>query len=111
MGIVVFKLSKFVWVILCCLFFKWYFFFCLIRNVNFLSIVWFWEILFIFKENLFIFWYLNDMSCFKIWNCIFVYKNSWKKLLKFKVYFVMEMKFKKVNVGNKLLKVIKNYYL
>lgn len=51
------------------------------------------------------------MSCFKIWNCIFVYKNSWKKLLKFKVYFVMEMKFKKVNVGNKLLKVIKNYYL
>lgn len=86
------------------------FFFCLIRNVNLLSIVWPQEILLILKENSSIFWQLNDTSCFKIRNCISVHKNSWKKSLKFKVYFAMEMKLKKANVGNKLLKAIKNHY-
>lgn len=111
MGIVVLKPSKLVRVTLCCSFFKWYFFFfCLIRNVNLLSIVWPQEILLILKENSSIFWQLNDTSCFKIRNCISVHKNSWKKSLKFKVYFAMEMKLKKANVGNKLLKAIKNHY-
>lgn len=86
------------------------FFFCLIRNVNLLSIVWPQEILLILKENSSIFWQLNDTSCFKIRNCISAHKNSWKKSLKFKVYFAMEMKLKKANVGNKLLKAIKNHY-